>query len=89
MALSLWSSERLPKSLRLGQRDIKCEGNIIFAGEIHATIVRIYRNVSCELTSEITNIDDCLSATRPTVTDGRFSFRETNYVPDRLLISFY
>ena len=29
-----------------GTKGYKCEGDVVFAGEIHATIVRIYRNVS-------------------------------------------
>ena len=28
-----------------GTKGYKCEGDIVFAGEIHATIVHIYRNV--------------------------------------------
>ena len=39
--------------------------------------------VVTDLASEIAKIDDCLSAMRPTVTDGQFSFREANCVPDR------
>ena len=29
-----------------GMKGYKCEGDVVFAGEIHATIVHIYRNVS-------------------------------------------
>ena len=29
-----------------GTKGYECEGDVIFAREIHATIVRIYRNVS-------------------------------------------
>ena len=73
--------------LRLGQGDLRHEGNIIFARELHVMSLHIYVNTShnflcatrlVKLTSEMTKINDCVSVTQHVGIDGQFLVREAN-----------